>query len=425
MHIWIPELKALTCAENANHSPAQHPDAARRPHPRRPQLRPLPRRDPGAVGRRGRGALRSAHLAGLGQREGRRRSWSPSATPTSTSTTRPCGWPTRATRRSRPPRSSSCPTSSAASGSTAGYHGTLHHDVRAVYTKELGMWDGDPVSLHPHPPVDSANASWTSIGADKILAEGQPGVRRWRLPLGGRDPAQPRLRRPRQPRGAKTCRPTPTSSWATRPRDRNGAASTSPPPGNCARASSPAAFTTASPDTILAMPIDILFDFAAVHVIGDQAAEVDLRIDFTSPTSTETWTSGSARRAQRPPGRVPRTQLTVSGPKAALVGVVLQPAAAANSPPGDPARRRRVGAGGPSRSAGRVRSQLQHRHPIAARRLDSQRPDPPLSAHRKGDPYRRLTAPSSCRIADVRPVREPVPATTAGARDAARGDCEG
>ena len=37
-----------------------------------------------------------------------------------------------------------------------GYHGTLHHDVRAVYTKELGMWDGDPVSLHPHPPVESA-----------------------------------------------------------------------------------------------------------------------------------------------------------------------------------------------------------------------------------------------------------------------------
>jgi alkyl sulfatase BDS1-like metallo-beta-lactamase superfamily hydrolase len=29
----------------------------------------------------------------------------------------------------------------------------LHHDLRAVYTKELGMWDGDPVS--PHPPSTS------------------------------------------------------------------------------------------------------------------------------------------------------------------------------------------------------------------------------------------------------------------------------
>jgi alkyl sulfatase BDS1-like metallo-beta-lactamase superfamily hydrolase len=34
-----------------------------------------------------------------------------------------------------------------------GYHGALHHDLRAVYTKELGMWDGDPVS--PHPPSTS------------------------------------------------------------------------------------------------------------------------------------------------------------------------------------------------------------------------------------------------------------------------------
>ena len=27
-----------------------------------------------------------------------------------------------------------------------GCRGTLHRDVRAVYTKEPGMWDGDPVS---------------------------------------------------------------------------------------------------------------------------------------------------------------------------------------------------------------------------------------------------------------------------------------
>ena len=54
-----------------------------------------------------------------------------------------------------------------------GYHGTLHHDVRAVYTKELGMWDGDPVSLHPHPPAESAKRFVDLLGADKIMAEGQ------------------------------------------------------------------------------------------------------------------------------------------------------------------------------------------------------------------------------------------------------------
>ena len=60
--------------------------------------------------------------------------------------------------------------------SSRGYHGTLHHDVRAVFTKELGMWDGDPVSLHPHPPVEAANRYVDLIGADAILAEGRRGV---------------------------------------------------------------------------------------------------------------------------------------------------------------------------------------------------------------------------------------------------------
>lgn len=32
-----------------------------------------------------------------------------------------------------------------------GDHGTRHHDERAVCTKELGRWDGDPVSPHPQP----------------------------------------------------------------------------------------------------------------------------------------------------------------------------------------------------------------------------------------------------------------------------------
>ena len=78
------------------------------------------------------------------------------------------------------------------------------------------------------------------------------------------------------------------------------------------------------------MPIDILFDFVAVHVIGDQAADVDLRIDFDFTDLDQTWTvwvrRGVLNARQR--GVPADTQLTVSGPKAALVGVVLQPAAA-------------------------------------------------------------------------------------------------
>ena len=91
----------------------------------------------------------------------------------------------------------------------------------------------------------------------------------------------------------------------------------------------PAAFVTASPDSILAMPIDILFDFAAIHVIGDKAADTDLRIDFHFSDSDETWTMRVRRGVLNArQGASADTQLTVTGPKAALVGVLLKPTAA-------------------------------------------------------------------------------------------------
>ena len=61
------------------------------------------------------------------------------------------------------------------------------------------MWDGDPVSLHPHIPVESAKRYVDLIGAEKILAGRQAGLRRRRLPVGRRDLAQARLRPARQP----------------------------------------------------------------------------------------------------------------------------------------------------------------------------------------------------------------------------------
>ena len=104
MHIWMPELKALTCAENANH--ALHNIQTLR-GARTRDARNFARYLDETLERWGDDAevaLRPAHLAGLGQRRASCRSSSPSATPTSTSTTRPCGWPTRGTRPWRPPR---------------------------------------------------------------------------------------------------------------------------------------------------------------------------------------------------------------------------------------------------------------------------------------------------------------------------------
>jgi alkyl sulfatase BDS1-like metallo-beta-lactamase superfamily hydrolase len=209
-----------------------------------------------------------------------------------------------------------------------GYHGTLHHDVRAVYTKELGMWDGDPVSLHPHPPVESAKRFVDLLGAEKILAEGRRAFEaadyRWAAEILHKlvfaDPGNTEAKNLQadayEQMGYQAEGPQWRGIYLSAARElREGAL---PPP-----------YVTASEDSILAMPIDILFDFAAVHVDGDKAAGVDLRIGFVFTDLEETWTVRVKRgvlNARR--GAAADTQVTLSGPKAALVGAVLQPAAA-------------------------------------------------------------------------------------------------
>jgi alkyl sulfatase BDS1-like metallo-beta-lactamase superfamily hydrolase len=209
-----------------------------------------------------------------------------------------------------------------------GYHGTLHHDVRAVYTKELGMWDGDPVSLHPHPPVEAAKRYVDLIGAGKTLEEGQRAFDgadyRWAAEILHKLIfAQPDNQAARdlqadayEQMGYQAEGPQWRGIFLTAARElREGVQS--------------AAFATASPDTILAMPIDILFDFAAVHVIGDKAAIADLWIDFTFTDLDQTWAMRVRRGVLNARSHAsPDTQLTVSGPKAAQVAVLLQPASA-------------------------------------------------------------------------------------------------
>jgi alkyl sulfatase BDS1-like metallo-beta-lactamase superfamily hydrolase len=52
-----------------------------------------------------------------------------------------------------------------------GYYGTLSYNVRAVYQRYLGFWDGNPANLNPLPPVEGARKTieWMG-GADAVLA---------------------------------------------------------------------------------------------------------------------------------------------------------------------------------------------------------------------------------------------------------------
>ena len=54
------------------------------------------------------------------------------------------------------------------------YYGTVHHNTRAVYVKYLGFFDGNPATLYPLPPTESAARYLDYMGgADAVVAKAQ------------------------------------------------------------------------------------------------------------------------------------------------------------------------------------------------------------------------------------------------------------
>ncbi|NEE53586.1 alkyl/aryl-sulfatase, partial [Streptomyces sp. SID8455] len=53
-----------------------------------------------------------------------------------------------------------------------GYYGSLSHNVKAVYQRYLGWFDGNPAHLWEHPPVESAERYVECMGgADAVVAK--------------------------------------------------------------------------------------------------------------------------------------------------------------------------------------------------------------------------------------------------------------
>ena len=66
------------------------------------------------------------------------------------------------------------PDSLAAHWSVRQYHGSEFHNARAVVNRYLGYWDGNPATLAPLSPADSARLYVEMMGgADPILAKGR------------------------------------------------------------------------------------------------------------------------------------------------------------------------------------------------------------------------------------------------------------
>ena len=185
-------------------------DAQRLHHPRRAGARragveQVHQRDDGPVPRR-RGGLRQPPLADLGQGQHPRLPGQPA---------RHLPLPARPRAEPGQPgpddgragqRAPSSPRALAADASSRGYYGTLSHNLRAVYNFYLGYYDANPATLHRAAAGRRGQALRRGDGRRGGGAGHRPqGLRRRRLPLGGRA-GQPRgLRQPGQRRGARAA----------------------------------------------------------------------------------------------------------------------------------------------------------------------------------------------------------------------------
>ncbi|MFI1464130.1 alkyl/aryl-sulfatase [Nocardia carnea] len=161
-----------------------------------------------------------------------------------------------------------------------GYYGSTSHNVKAIYQRYMGWYDGNPAHLWEHPPVEQAQRYVADYGGiDAIVAKGRQyaddGDLRFAATLlchavfaePGHDGAKEALAQvyERLGHGAEN------GTW------RNfflvGAQELRTGP-------SPAALDSASPEMLTALTLDMIVDSLAVRIDGMRAAAADFVMDW-------------------------------------------------------------------------------------------------------------------------------------------------
>jgi alkyl sulfatase BDS1-like metallo-beta-lactamase superfamily hydrolase len=153
------------------------------------------------------------------------------------------------------------------------FYGNLKHNIKAIYQRYLGYFDGNPANLDALPPVAAAKKAVAYMGgADAVLKKARDdyarGEYRWVAQVASQlvfaDPSSQDARAlaadALEQLGYQNESATVRNAYLQGASElRNG-----PPklPG----------VTTASPDVIRAMPLELFFDYLGVRLNGDKAA---------------------------------------------------------------------------------------------------------------------------------------------------------
>jgi alkyl sulfatase BDS1-like metallo-beta-lactamase superfamily hydrolase len=168
--------------------------------------------------------------------------------------------------------------------SNRGYYGTMNHNVKATYVFYLGWFDGNPATLHPLPPVEASKKYVAFMGgADEVLAKARQayerGEYRWVAEVVNHVVfAEPANRAARTLQAdALTQLGYQAESGPWRNFYLSGAQELR------AGVSRDAHTTTVSPDVVGKMTLDQFFDYLAVRLNATKAAgkKITINFDFT------------------------------------------------------------------------------------------------------------------------------------------------
>jgi alkyl sulfatase BDS1-like metallo-beta-lactamase superfamily hydrolase len=173
---------------------------------------------------------------------------------------------------------------------TRGYYGSVNHNVKAVYQKYLGWFDGNPANIHPLPTTSSAENYVEYMGGPAAVLERARQAfadhdYRWvvevvnHVVFADRDNAEARFLQADalEQLGYQAESAQWRNFYLTGARElRNGVTQGSAP-------------STTRSDVINALSLDMLFDFLGVKLNGPKAADRNLVFNFTFTDSGDRY----------------------------------------------------------------------------------------------------------------------------------------
>jgi alkyl sulfatase BDS1-like metallo-beta-lactamase superfamily hydrolase len=171
-----------------------------------------------------------------------------------------------------------------------GYYGTVNHNVKGVYVKYLGWFDGNPANLHPLPPVEASKRYVEFMGgAATVLTKARKyydkGEYRWVAQVMNHvvfaDPDNAAARDLQAKALEQLGFQAESGPWRNFYLTGAQELRRGVPKGE--------AGSTASPDSIRAMPLELFFDYLGVRLNGPKAAGQTMTINWNFTDTGERY----------------------------------------------------------------------------------------------------------------------------------------